>query len=437
MKRFLLAALFGGWATVGDAVTLEVLLQRTFEENPQIRSAKTNLEQAAGRRLIFHSVALPDALMGVAGGVQGGKRAGEDPVQPFGFGYGGFTQPLFNMEVPPSWRRGNIEILIAQQQLNVAVVEQLHAVRIAFYTALYNRDLEAFRRQQRERLQENVASQGSRYQSGLAQRSDFLGAEMQTQELDPRIDAAQRAYEDALLKLSEGTGRHFSRSAPELEGSLAHGSIDVDWQKASAMALQRPDLQLARLMVRAAGEDQRILEAAYYPIINVGVSGEYIPVSGVRREQGTGSPHASDDVISSEVRFGVGYTWRVVDNGKVSGAVGKQRAARETNELLLQKMERDVPRDLSRIQNSFHAITTSEKALQNASAAAEQNAATVERNLEGGIASQLEYRLAQNDLLEVKTTLLTLAYQKSLALAERDRATGRYLRFSEPGAMNH
>ncbi|KAF5408906.1 MAG: hypothetical protein Udaeo2_09270 [Candidatus Udaeobacter sp.] len=32
-------------------------------------------------------------------------------------------------------RRGDIEVLIAQQQLNVAVVDQLHAARLAFYAA--------------------------------------------------------------------------------------------------------------------------------------------------------------------------------------------------------------------------------------------------------------------------------------------------------------
>jgi hypothetical protein len=53
-----------------------------------------------------------------------------------------WKQTLFTMAVPPSLRRGDIEVLIAQQQLNVAVVEQLHAARLAFYAALYNRSLE-------------------------------------------------------------------------------------------------------------------------------------------------------------------------------------------------------------------------------------------------------------------------------------------------------
>ena len=42
------------------------------------------------------------------------------------------TQPLFNASIPASRRRGDVEVLIAKQKLNVAVSEQLHAARLAF-----------------------------------------------------------------------------------------------------------------------------------------------------------------------------------------------------------------------------------------------------------------------------------------------------------------
>src|SRR5207248_11671554 len=103
-------------------------------------------------------------------GAQGGHRAGETPLHPFGFAYGNFRQPIFNAIVPPSLRRGDVEVLIAQQRLNVAVVDQLHAARLAFYTALYNRSLRKMRVEQRQRLEQDVRSQKERYQSGLATR---------------------------------------------------------------------------------------------------------------------------------------------------------------------------------------------------------------------------------------------------------------------------
>src|SRR6185312_12059371 len=106
---------------------------------------KIKLEQAMGQRLVFRSVAYPDAVVGILLGDQGGHRAGEKSNQPFGFAYGGFTQSIFNVAVPHSLRRGDIEVLIAEQQLNVAVTNQLHEARLAFYSALYNRDLKKVR----------------------------------------------------------------------------------------------------------------------------------------------------------------------------------------------------------------------------------------------------------------------------------------------------
>src|ERR1700755_3242687 len=124
-----------------DALTLDAIMRRTVDQNPEIQQAKLRLEMATGKKIELRSIAYPDAVIGAVAGDQGGHRAGEKSNQPFGFGYGGFTQALFNAAIPASFRRGDLEVLIAQQQLNVAITNQLHAARLAFYTAVYNRDL--------------------------------------------------------------------------------------------------------------------------------------------------------------------------------------------------------------------------------------------------------------------------------------------------------
>jgi outer membrane protein TolC len=443
MKRSLLlraCALLLIWpAGAASAVTLDALLQTTAEKNLAIKKARLELERAYGQRLVFRSVALPDALIGAVGGAQGGYRAGSSANTPFGFGYGGFTQPLFNAAIPASFRRGDIEMLIAQQQLNVAMVENLHAARAAFYTGTYSQSLKNLRTEQRDRLQQITSTQKARYEAGLIDRGMFVGAEMHTREYDARIEAAQRAYDGSVLQDALLMGDDLSAAGgalPKLEGELTYRPINIDLEAETARALKnRADLQLARLLVRAANEDQRIIEAAYYPAINAVVSGEYIPVSGVRR-QSEGSPRRSDDFISSEIREGAAYTWRVIDNGKVSGAVLRQRSAREINEILVRKMEADVPRDLARIRNNLDAIAAKQAALTRATGAAEQSAATLQENLSSGVVSQLEFRMAENASLEIKSALLDLAYQQHLALAEWDRATGRYFQFSNENAQN-
>jgi outer membrane protein TolC len=413
-----------------DAVTLQEVLRTTLEKNPAIQEARAGLEHAAGQRLVFRSIVWPKLEAGVPAGVQYGHRSGESGVKGFAVGRGLLDQTLFSMAVPPSLRRGDIEVLIAQQQLNVAVVEQLHAARLAFYTALYNRSLESIRNEQRQRLEDNVATQKNRFEAGLTDRSAFASATVQADELVPQIEGAQRAYREAQLNLALAMGIDPARSSlPEPEGELQFTPTRVDVEAETAAALQRRvDLKLARLFVRAANEDQRIIAADYYPRIEGGIHGEYVPVTGIHRQ---GSTSKTQDFIGSEIKEKAAYTWRVVDNGKVGGAVLRARAAREENELTCRKLEANVSRELSRIANNIQGIAAREKSLASASATAEESAHTVRENVATGLVSPLEYRVTQTAFLKTKSGLLDAAYQHNVALAEWDRATGRYFQYSD------
>src|SRR5262249_15739255 len=270
-----LTALF---ARPTSAITLQQVLRTTLDNNPAILEAKAGLERAAGQRLVFRSIVWPDFDVLVPAGLQYGHRSGESGIKGFAVGRGNLEQTLFNMAVPPSLRRGDIEVLIAQQQLNVAVLEQFHPAPLAFYAALYNRSLTSIRNEQRQKLEENVATQKSRFEAGLADRSAFTSATIQTVELIPQIEGAQRAYQQAQLNLAQAMGIDPAKSSlPEPDGELEFVPMRIDVGSETAAALQRRvDIKLARLFVRAANEDQRIIAADYYPLIEGSIHGEWV-----------------------------------------------------------------------------------------------------------------------------------------------------------------
>jgi outer membrane protein TolC len=420
-----------------QAISLETILDTTLDKNPAIRQAQSNLEQAAGHRLVLRSIIWPSLKINLPAGVQGGHRGGQNSVKGFGFARGSFTQPLFNAAIPASFRQGDINLLIAEQQLNVAIVEQLHAARLAFYSALYNRELRSLRETQRQRLNENVNSQENRYRAGLTDRSAVSGATVQAHELDSQIEAARRDYSAACLKLAEATGANLGPEAslPEPEGELQFASISaIDLNSETTAALERrTDLKLARLLVRAANEDQRIIAAGYYPVINGTVTGDYIPVSGIHRE---GSTSRTQDFISSEIREGATYTWQIIDSGKTAGAVIRQRKAREINESECRKLEANVGRELLRVRNEMESIEARQKSLAAAAEAAEQDVRAIKENLGSGLSSELEYRQAESSYLETKSGLVDAAYRYNVSLAEWDRTSGRYFQFSGDTAQN-
>ncbi|MDP9004093.1 MAG: TolC family protein [Verrucomicrobiota bacterium] len=426
------ALILGAVPFPAPAISLDAALARTLEKNPAIIEARLAFEQAAGRRLVLRSTGLPDIRIQGLAGVQGGQRAGEANTQPFAFARGFFTQPLFDLSVPASRRRGDIEVLIAQQRLNVAIVGQLHATRIAFYTALFNNSLRTLGEAQRERLVQNVSTQTERYQAGQADRGAMTNARLLERELNPRIEEVRRGYDGALLTLATTMGDDLGPAAknevaPEGELQFSDAGYDLSSEIAIALA-RRPDLQLARLLVRAAGEDQKILEAAYYPALDATLSGTYIPVT-VKRGN-SGSARSSDDIISSEGSAGLSYSWRVVDNGRVTGQVARARAVREMNEISLRQLEANVGLELRRLSNNLRAIEGRRKSLSAAITGAEQNVTVVQRTLAEGLSSQLEFRTAESSFLETKSALLSAAFQQNVARAEWDRATGRYFQFS-------
>jgi outer membrane protein TolC len=420
-------AVFSAHATNANTITLDAALSRTLEKNPEIIQARLALEQAAGRRLVLRSTAYPEFWIQVPAGVQGGKRAGDQGVQPFAFARGFFNQPLIDAAVPASLRRGNIEVLIAQQRLNVAIVEQLHTTRVAFYTAIYDQSLRSLGEAQRQRLAQNVTTQSDRYVAGQTDRASVVSSQLLERELEPRIQEVRRGYEGALLTLATAMGNADETIQPE--GQLQFASINYDVAAETSVALsERADLQLARLMVRAAEEDQRIIAAQYYPALDAVVTGLGIPVT--IHTANTGAARASDNVLSSEIAGGVSYTWRVIDNGRIGGQVARQRAIREMNEISLRQLEANTELDLKRIANNLRAIEGRWKSLNTAVTGAEQNVTVVQRSLTEGLSSQFEFRTAESSFLETKSALLAAAYQQNIARAEWDRATGRYFQFS-------
>ncbi len=424
------------YPSLAAGLTMTAALAQTVENNPQVLQAKTALEEAAGQRLVLRAIALPDLGLGGLAGVQGGERAGQPSTQPFAFAQGNLRQPLFDAAILASLRRGDLAVLIAAQQLNVAVIEQLHTARVAFYTALYERSLEALGRSQRQRLDANMRSEEARYQAGTVDRGALATATLQARELDPQIEEAQHAYGAALLQLATAIGRDLGAGAalPAPEGELHFAAVAANYDLDTVLN-RRADLKLARLLVRAAREDERIARAGYFPRLDLTVFGRYIPSTKLR-EASSGSTQRSDDIVSSEISPGASYTWRLLDNGKVAGAALRARSLREINQLQLQKLERSVGRELAALQNNFRALAARHDSLEQAVDVAENNLAVVEKSWQQGLASQLEFRTAETALLATRRGLLDTAFQQNVARAEWDRATGRYFQFTDENAAS-
>src|ERR1700693_2139631 len=163
-------------------VTLEDCLSSTLTQNPEIKQLRAYVESAAGTRLIYRSRALPQLAIQNEDGWRG--DALYPPAGPFSIVTAQFSQPVFDAGIPPTLRRGRLEVILAQQNLNRAVTEHLHEARLTFLLALDLRDLIAVHEELNKHLQANVQSEQQRLDVGAGNEAFLKSAKIQQLNLE-------------------------------------------------------------------------------------------------------------------------------------------------------------------------------------------------------------------------------------------------------------
>lgn len=412
------------------AIPLEACLREALEKNPDIRRDTALLDQALGQKTVYRSRALPRLNLTVPGGRKG--RKGTESAENFIILTGQLTQPLFDAAIPASSRRGSLGELAARQQLFVTATDRLHAVRLAYLEALYHRAQTRLLLRQQELLQSNIKAENDRREAGISPRSAVMQAQIQSYQIEPRIEESRRQERLARVTLARILGRdlHQDQFLPEPQGPLpfepALGDLPALFETTLA---QRPDFRLLETLIRAADADKRIAEAGYFPLIQLVGTTQYLPSEELSNNQN--AIRASDNVSTSEAALGVQFSWRVFDPGTTLGASRRIRAESEISALTLQTLKESAARELSTTLRALRAAQERIVAQAASLQLAEETIRLVESAQRGGTAGQIEFLEAQSSLLEARTGVLNAVYTHNLALAELDRITGRYLSYVE------
>lgn len=413
-------------------VTLEEILKRVLNNNPEILQKKKMLETAAGEKIIFQSRIWPDASTSLIAGRYGERN--QDLAKNFAIFAGRIQQPLFEAGIPASLRSGDIVVTIAEQELQAITSLKLHETRITYYQALFYRGLILLNRQLKKRLEANLSNEKQRQKSGLSARGNVIRAQIQSLNYVPDTVEAEKNYREALLQLHALMGVDLGPKLSESlfpQGILDYQPIQLDLKEESVAALQnRADLKLLRSLIAKTSEQKKITEETYYPLVNAFWDGEFLPENALKNKT-SNSPRPGEDTRTSEMRVGSTMTWRVVDNGQTAGGAMSVQKKKENYEITLKKLEENIPRDLTRVSNSLKAEEARINALQKAVNVAEENLKNVEAQIAVGASGQLDFLNAQSAFYETKFGILKGLYQYNLALAEWDRVTGRYLQYHQ------
>ncbi len=437
-------------------LTLEECLTWTLANDPGIRQSQWEVERAAGDRTVYRSRALPQLAAQLNAGARGGdlylpvtsrKNAQGTNVtvypgflesQPYSVLTAQFGQPLIDVGIPPALRRGKLEVIIAQQNLNREITDRLHEARVQFLGALYFRDLIGLYNEIATRLQANVDSEQRRIDVGGGGQEALIEAKIQSLNLGRDLAGLSNGYYDAVTRLADLVGRDPAerdakaryRRLPRPVGSLVYVPANVDWRQESSYALrERADLKFLRALADSAEADKQTVQAGYFPMISLTASTLFIP-EDVLLNKKSATAVQDQAALSTQNRAGPQLSWTVVDNGRVTGTALSLEAVRQEYEISLQKLEQDVPRELARIKGSLEDADAQRTALLKSADSAEENLKLIEAQLSLGEATQLDFLNAQRDLLSVRASIFNATYNHEIARADLDRVTGRYLGFS-------
>lgn len=448
----LLAAAFPG-AAAPAPLSLEDCLGEVARNNPALAVQRARVQEALGTRLTLRARALPTLRLGILAGQQGdegtsinhpgdlrdsdGKRVAfpeqriDRGSRLVAIGTGLFLQPLFDLAIPPTWRRGTLEVAIARENFVAASVATLHQARLVYYQAVFARETRRVLAEVAAQLDENAKAVGEMARAGLAGRQALLQAQVQRQGYEPSILANQGAYEVALSALWGLMGREGGDPPRDtaLSTPLTGARLpEFDSAAVAPAALERrPDLRTLRQLVQAYREDARILRANYYPDVQIIITAQALPQNFVRSSR-PNALRAGDEIDTSEVRFGARYQWDVIDTGAIQGSAQRVDRLRETLETSLRRLEQNIPRDLSLLRAQTVNLTAQAAALEGGVATAGDTLKLVSDAVRGGSSSQLDVIDAENGVLNSQLGLLSVQWQTNVARADFDRITGGYVR---------
>ncbi|HWF20113.1 MAG TPA: TolC family protein [Verrucomicrobiae bacterium] len=437
MKRALaiVALVLAGWVNGGHSapaetnipVTLSEGFQKVLAHDPELLRLRKDVERATGTKLVFHARDLAQFGVQPTVGLEGGSLYGNHSK--FALVTAQFSQPLLNAAIAPNWRRGNLEVLATEQNLNAAIAGRLHEFRIYYIRAQRLQQLIALYEEIDRRLQTNVLAEQQRREAGTTGPRPLLQAKVQLLSERAELTGFRREDFEVRSAMAEMMGQSPERLPLPTE-PLAREKVNMDLKAdTEAAERQRADLKFLRALIGMAKEDERVVGADYFPYVSAIASSLYIP--GKRPVYQATPIIEGQQPLGTDYRGGVNLTWQIIDNGRVTGVRRQIKGLREEYAIVLGQLQENIPRELERISHSLENADAKLNALEKSTTEADQGLKLIETRISLGEATQLDFSNAQRDLLSVRHGIVDALFQQAWAKADLDRVTGTYLEFAE------
>ncbi len=333
------------------------------------------------------------------------------------------------------------------REINEAALTQqeqglVHRVRQLYYGALLAERQAGVARASVGRTQATADETARRVSAGTLPKFERLTAEVEVANLETQLLTAENqaalARDQLLFTLGLPVGRPIA-----LRGDLdvpTNALVEtVSFEDAVAVALERrPELEQARLAVKLREVDRNIARSGYFPTVNAFANLAYLGNVPDNRDVVTQGADPSDPFgvtveergffddayWNPSVAVGAQLQWNLFDGFQTTRRVQQRQIAIEQAEVQFEQAAQSVVLEVEAALRNLASSRQRIAAQGENVGRAETAYAFAETRLEGGVSTQIDVRLASQQLDQARLGYLQAVYDYLTARSDLQRAVG-------------
>ncbi|MFA5839491.1 MAG: TolC family protein [Candidatus Margulisiibacteriota bacterium] len=438
MKNKILIAIFVSVLLSGSsfALTLQESLDVALQQNPSIKSAKSNLEVSQTR--LYQATGAFFPAIKLAGNY---GRSYSDPStvqitattsqgavsQTYTFGFttpynsksysASLSQPIFVGALFPGYNMAARSVNVSEQDLRKAIQDTTFNVTVTYYGVLASKEYIKLCEDSLQTAKTHHDQVARMLRNGVAAQADFLRAEVRVANAELALTRSYNSYETTKNAFNNALGIDLDTTV-EVSGKYEIPKLqvpNVELLLSTAYA-NRPDWLSFVFGKEIAEQNLNLAKTAYLPTVYL---------SGNSAYQDTTYPTFDNKVNSWSIAGSA--SWTLFDGFTIYNKVREAAASLNTQianeEQVKNSVEMEVKDAFYTLKTAMAVIATAQKAV--VSAKESEKVSTMRYN--SGVGTNLEVIDAQESLTQARNEYLKSIYDLEVAKARINKNVGTKL----------
>lgn len=330
------------------------------------------------------------------------------------------NQPLLDLSLGPARTAARLDRERSQAQVESARVSVALQARVAYYDVLLDRALLRVQEQAIEQARQRLDETRKFYEAGTGSEFDLLTAQVEVDNLKPRVIQARNRLEldrnqfkrIVGLPLDQPVALTDSLEAPS-EAALQLPSLEAATEQAMDA---RPDLQAQRFAVGLQDENIAAEQRSALPSLDLDAA--------FTRRASSPDVWPREQDFTQSVTAGLTLSVPIFDGRARSGRVQQAKAAADRERYRLAQLRMNARLDVQQSYQSMQAALETIRASQSTVERAERALEIARTRLQNGLSTQVEQNDAELAVTEARSNYAQAVYGYRVAKAQLDAALG-------------